>query len=248
MNDLHGKVAIVTGASKGIGAGIAKAMATAGACVTVNYATDKEGANRVVEEIARKRGRAIAVQGDVSRAPDAARIVSTTVETFGGLHVLVNNAAYFKFDPLEEITENEFHRHFNINVLGALLMTKEAVRRFGPGACVINIASAGILSPTPNGTLYSATKAALDMVTQVLAKELGPRKIRVNSIWPGATDTEGNRRIGLMEGDTPRLIAERTALERIGLPSDIAPAAVFLASDDAAWITGAALNVSGGFR
>lgn len=248
MNDLHGKVAIVTGASKGIGAGIARAMGTAGAAVAVNYASSKGDADRVVAEIVNGGGKAIAVQGDVSVAGDVKRIVAETIGAFGSLHILVNNAAIFSFVPLERITEEDFHRHFNVNVLGAILMTQEAAKHFGDSGCVINIGSAAVLVPTPHATLYSATKAALDMITQVWSKELGPRHIRVNSIWPGVTDTEGNRRVGSFTDDSMRLMIEKTALQRIGYPSDIAPAAVFLASEDAGWITGATLNVSGGFR
>ena len=248
MNSLRGKVAIVTGASKGIGAGIAKAMAEAGAAVTVNYASSREGAERVVDEIVRAGGRAIMAGGDVSIAADAERIVAETVNAFGALHTLVNNAAFFKFGPIESITEEDFHRHFNVNVLGAILMTQKALKHFAPGASVINIGSAGVLTPTPNSTLYSGTKATLDMITQVWSKELGPHQIRVNTIWPGVTDTEGNRRVGSFDDDAVRMLTEKTALGRIGHPGDIAPAAVFLASDDAAWITGATLNVSGGFR
>jgi len=248
VKELLGKVAVVTGSSKGIGAGIARAMAAASAAVTVNYASDRQGAEQVVKEITAQGGKAIAVQGDVSVAGDVRRIIADTVSAFGSLDVLVNNAAYFKYDPLERMTEEDFHRHFNVNVLGALLMTQEAAKHFGARGCVINIGSAGILSPRPHAVLYSATKAAMNMVTQVLAKELGPRQIRVNCIWPGFTDTAGSRRIiGTFSDELIRQWTEMTALQRIGLPEDIAPAAVFLASDAAGWITGSMLNVSGGF-
>jgi len=249
MHDLSDKVAIVTGASKGIGAEIARSLARAGAAVTVNYATSQTGAERVVAEVRAAGGQAVAVQGDVSVMADAGRILEETLRTFGRIDILVNNAAYFTFDPLEDITEDDFHRHFNVNVLGSLLMTQGVVKHFTSGGCVINVSSAGILMPGPHSTLYAASKAAIDMMTTVLARELGPRGIRVNGIRPGATETEGNHRLGTMANpDVVRMLVDRTALRRFGQPSDIAPAVVFLASADAAWITGETVNVCGGYR
>jgi len=249
IRNLTGKVALVTGASQGIGAEIARSLAGAGAAVTVNFSTSASAAHKVVADICAYGGRAIAVQGDVSIAADAARLVLETRRAFGRLDVLVNNAAHFTFEPLLDITEAAFHRHFNVNVLGPMLMTQQAVRQFEGGGCVINVGSAGILTPGPNSTLYAASKAALDMMTMVLAKELGPKAIRVNGIRPGATQTEGNERLGTMSDPAlVRLLIEKTALRRFGQPSDIAPVVVFLASDDAAWITGEVINVSGGFR
>ena len=248
MNSLKGKVAIVTGASKGIGAEIARSMAAAGAQVAINYATDANAAEDVLADIRDRGGKAIAVQGDVSVGADAARVVAEAAAAFGGVHVLVNNAAFFRFDPLEAITEELFHRHFNVNVLGPILMTQAALPHFRANACVINIGSAAVLSAGTNATLYASTKAALDMLTQVWSKELGGRGVRVNSIWPGVTDTGGTRRTAAWDDDMMQRIKEKTALERAGRPTDIAPAVVFLASDDAAWVTGAVLNVSGGFR
>lgn len=247
MNQLKDKVALVTGASKGIGAEIARSMAAAGACVVVNYASSKAGADHVVGEIIANGGRAIAVRGDVSIAADVDHMVSQAIDAFGSLDILVNNAAYFTFGPLEGIEEDEFHKHFNINVLGTILTTQAAVKHFKAGGCVINIGSAGILTPLPNATLYSATKAALNMITRVLANELGPRQIRVNAICPGTTETEGNP-IGTMDDAVRRQMVAKTALGRIGHPADIAPAVVFLASEAAGWITGEIIHVSGGFR
>jgi 3-oxoacyl-[acyl-carrier protein] reductase len=248
-NRLTGKVAIVTGASKGIGAGIAKSLAAAGAAVVVNYASSREGADRVVAEIAAEGGKAIAVQGDVARADDVGRLFAATKEAFGALDVLVNNAGVFQFDPLEAVTEDEFHRQFNINVLGTLLATREALKHFGPaGGSVINIGSVASANPVPNSAVYSATKGAVDSITGALAKELGGRKIRVNAIAPGGVETEGVHRIGLIDSDFQKEMIAKTPLGRFGQPDDIARVAVFLASDDAAWITGERLTVSGGLR
>ncbi|MDB5718549.1 MAG: short-chain dehydrogenase/reductase [Sphingomonas bacterium] len=244
---LAGKVALVTGASKGIGAGIARALAAAGAAVAVNYASSREGADRVVAEIEHNGGQAIAVRGDVSQRDDARRIVNAAVERFGALDILVNNAAYFAFAPIAEISEAEFHRHFDTNVLGAILITQAALDHLRRGSSIINISSGGIRTPTGNATLYSATKAAIVTMTEVWARELGSRQIRVNAIAPGTTQTEGNPIASLGE-PMQTMILEKTALGRVGLPSDIAPAAVFLASDAGAWMTGETLHVSGGFR
>ena len=249
MGELTGKVAVVTGASKGIGAGIAKGLGAAGAAVVVNYASGKDGAERVVADITAKGGKAIAVQGDMSKAADVRRLFDETRRAFGGLDVLVNNAGVFKFEPLEAVTEDEFHREFDINVLGPILTTQEAVKHFGPaGGSVINISSVVSFNPQPLSLVYSATKSALDSVTRLLARELGPRKIRVNSINPGFTDTEGTQRTELIGSDFEKQAIAQTPLGRTGTPEDIAPAVVFLASDRAGWLTGESIRVSGGLQ
>src|SRR4030095_6343724 len=224
MSKLKNQVAVVTGASKGIGAGIAKALAAEGAAIAVNYASSKEGADRVVAEIVGKGGQAIAVQGDVAKQADITRLFAETKKAFGRLDILVNNAGIYEFAPLETITEEHFHKHFNLNVLGALLATKEAVKFFGPeGGSVINIGS-GVSRITPaNTAVYTATKGALDAITGVLAKELGPRKIRVNSINPGMIDTEGVRSAGFNEGDLRKWVEAQAPLRRIGQTDDISP-------------------------
>jgi 3-oxoacyl-[acyl-carrier protein] reductase len=249
MKKLNGKVAVVTGASKGIGAAIAKELGAAGAAVVVNYASSQEGADRVVAEIVAQDGKAIAVQGDVSKAADVKRLFAETKKAFGSLNVLVNNAGIFQFDPLEAVTEQEFHRQFNTNVLGLILATQEAVKLFGPdGGSVINISSIASHLTPPASVVYSATKGAVDAVTRVLSKELGPRKIRVNAISPGGVDTEGARRIGVIGSDWEKQMIASTPLGRMGRPQDIAPLAVFLASDDAGWISGETIFASGGYR
>lgn len=249
MSDLTGKVAIVTGASKGIGAGIAKGLAAAGASVVVNYSSSKEGANAVVAEITAQGGKAVAIHGDVAKPADIERLFAETKQAFGALDVLVNNAGVFKFEPLEDVTAEEFHRQFNINVLGLLLATKEAVKHFGDaGGSVINIGSVVGINPAPGGVVYSATKGAVDTITRGLAKELGPRKIRVNSINPGGTETEGTHTAGIMGSDFETMMINQTPLGRLGQPSDFGPVAAFLASDDAAWITGETIYVSGGLK
>jgi 3-oxoacyl-[acyl-carrier protein] reductase len=249
MSELAGKVAIVTGASKGIGAGIAKGLGAAGAGVVVNYASSKEGADRVVAEITSKGGRAIAVQGDVSKATDVQRLFEETKKAFGSLDVLVNNAGVFQLEPLESVTEDEFHREFNTNVLGLILTTQAAVKYFGPeGGSVINIGSVVSSLTPPMSVVYTATKGAVDAVTRVLAKELGPRKIRVNSINPGGVETEGVHRIGMIGSDQQKQIVAQTPLGRFGQPEDIAPVAVFLASEKSGWMTGETIAVSGGLR
>ena len=246
---LQGKVAIVTGASKGIGAGIAKGLAAEGASVVVNYASSREGADRVVAEITGSGGTAIAVQGDVSKAADVERLFVETEKAFGALDVLVNNAGVFQFDPLENVTEDEFHREFNTNVLGPILTTQSAVKRFGPeGGSVINIGSVIVRNPPPGGVVYTATKSALDSVTRVLASELGGRKIRVNSINPGGVDTEGAQTAGVIGSDFEKQMVARTPLGRIGQPDDIAKVAVFLASPESAWMTGEILVAAGGLQ
>jgi len=249
MNRLKNKVAVVTGASKGIGAAIAKGLAQEGAAVVVNYASSKEGADRVVAEITAKGGKAVAVQGDVSKASDVKRIFAETKKTFGKLDVLVNNAGVYEFAPLGDITEEHFHRQFNTNVLGLLLATQEAAKLFGPeGGSVINIGSnASSLTP-PTTAVYTATKGAVDAVTHVLAKELGPKKIRVNSINPGMVETEGVHTSGIIGTDFQKQMEAQTPLGRIAQPDDIAPIAVFLASADSGWLTGETLLASGGLR
>jgi 3-oxoacyl-[acyl-carrier protein] reductase len=247
MNRLSGKTAVVTGASKGIGAGIAKRLAAEGAAVVINYASSKDGAERVVADIKAKGGKAIAVHGDVAKPADVKKIFAETKEAFGRLDILVNNAGVYNLLPLEEVTEEDFHRHFNINVLGLLLATKEAAKLFGDeGGSVINIGSEITDLNPPNTVVYTATKGAVDAVTRVLAKELGPRKIRVNSINPGFTDTEGTRAVGHIGSDFEKQLVAQTPLGRTGQPDDIAPVAVFLASDESRWVTGDTLAVSGG--
>src|SRR5712691_10850729 len=249
MNKLTNKVAVVTGASKGIGAGIAKGLAAEGAAVVVNYASSKADADRIVAEIAGQGGKAVAVQGDVSKAPDVRRLFAETKRAFGKLDVLVNNAGVYQFSPLGEITEEQFHRHFNTNVLGLMLATQEAVKLFGPeGGSIINIGSTVSSLTPPTTVVYTATKGAVDAVTHVLAKELGPKKIRVNSINPGMVETEGVQSAGFIGSDFQKQLEAQTPLGRIGQPEDIAPIAVFLASADSGWLTGETLLASGGLR
>jgi 3-oxoacyl-[acyl-carrier protein] reductase len=249
MSKLTGKVALVTGASKGIGAGIAKGLGAAGAAVVVNYASSQADAERVVAEITRQGGQAIAVQGNVAQAADVQRLFAETQQAFGALDVLVNNAGVYQFEPLEAVTEAEFHREFNTNVLGLLLVTQEAVKHFGPeGGSIINIGSVASQATPPQSVVYSATKGAVDAITRVLAKELADRKIRVNAINPGGVETEGVHRAGIIGSDFERQMIAGTPLGRLGQPEDIAPIAVFLASEDAGWVTGETLVASGGFR
>ena len=249
MSDLKGKVAIVTGASKGIGAGIAKGFAAAGAAVVVNYASSREGADRVVADITAQGGKAIAVQGDVSKAADVKRLFEQTRASFGALDVLVNNAGVYQFDPLETVTEKEFHREFDTNVLGTMLTIQEALKYFGPqGGSVINISSIASLNPTPDSVVYAATKSAVDSITRGLSKELGARKIRVNAIAPGGTASEGLATAGILGSDFEKQIIGMTPLGRLGQPEDIARVAVFLASDDSSWLTGERITASGGWR
>lgn len=249
MSKLRDKVAVVTGASKGIGASIAKGLAAEGASVVVNYASSKEGADRVVAEITKKGGKAIAVQGDVSKAADVKRVFADAKKTFGRLDVLVNNAGIYQLAALEQVTEEQFHRMFNTNVLGLILATQEAAKYFGAeGGSVINIGSTVTRITPPTSAVYTATKGAVDAVTHVLAKELGPRKIRVNSINPGMVETEGVHAAGFMGSDFETSIIAQTPLGRIGQPEDIAPIAVFLASGDSGWLTGETLLASGGLR
>jgi len=249
MGKLTNKVAVVTGSSKGIGAGIAKGLAAEGAAVVVNYASSKEGAERVVSEIKAKGGKAVAIQGDVAKAKDVQRLFADTKKAFGRLDVLVNNAGVYGFAPLEQITEEQFHRMFNTNVLGLMLATQEAAKHFGAdGGSVINIGSVASSLTVPTTAVYTATKGAVDGVTRTLAKELGPRKIRVNSINPGVVETEGTHAAGVIGSDFQKGFEAQTPLGRIAQPSDIAPVAVFLASEDSAWVTGETLLASGGLR
>ena len=249
MGDLKGKVAVVTGASKGIGAAIARALAAAGAAVVVNYASSRDGAERVVAEIAAKGGKAVAIKGDVAKANEVTRLFDETKNAFGRLDVLVNNAGVYKFVPLDQINAEEFHRQFDINVLGTLLATKEAAKHFGPdGGSVINLSSVVSQNAVATASIYSATKAAIDSVTRVLAAELGPRKIRVNAIAPGGVETEGTHAAGVVGSDFEKQMVARTALGRLGQPDDIARVAVFLASDESGWLTGERISAAGGFR
>ena len=249
MKKLENKVAVITGASKGIGAGIAKHLAAAGASVVVNYASAKAGAEQVVAEITAKGGKAIAVQGNVSSEADVARLFGETKKAFGAVDILVNNAGIYKFGSIEEINAEDFHNQFNTNVLGLLLTTQGAVKNFsGNGGSIINIGSA-VTAITPVGSsIYTATKSAVDAITHVLAKELGGKKIRVNSINPGMVETEGTHTAGFIGSDFEAEIVKTAPLGRIGQPDDIADVAVFLASEDSRWLTGEILLASGGVR
>lgn len=249
MKKLEGKVAVVTGASKGIGAEIARQLAAEGAAVVVNYASSKEGADRVVSAIEAAGGKAVAVKADVSKQGDIVTLFAETKASFGRLDVLVNNAGIFNFAPLGEITAEHFHEQFNLNVLGLILATQEAVKHFGAeGGSVINTSSIVSTYAPPFASVYSATKAAVDAITKSLAKELGSRNIRVNSINPGMVETEGTHTAGITGSDQERSVASQTPLGRTGQPDDIAPAVVFFASQDSKWITGETLYISGGFR
>lgn len=246
---LAGKVAVVTGASKGIGADIARHLAAAGTSVVVNYASSKEGADRVVSEITAAGGQALAVRANLANTKEIEPLIAAAIKTFGRLDILVNNAGIYEFSPLDAITEEHFHRQFNLNVLGLILTTQAAARVFGSeGGSIINISSVVATLTPPNSAVYSATKGAVDTITRVLAKELGPRKIRVNAINPGMVDTEGFRAAGISESDMRRDMEAKTPLGRIGQPADIAPAAVFLASSDSAWLTGETIVIAGGVR
>ncbi len=245
---LKDKVAVVTGASKGIGAGIAKVFANAGAKVVVNYSSGKEGAEKVVNEITKDGGTAIAVHGDVTKSADVKRLFEETKNAFGRLDILVNSAGILKFELLETVTEDSFYTHFNIHVLGNILCTQNAVEMFGDGdGCIINISSAVSQNPAPGLVVYAAAKAAIDNITKTLSKELGMKKIRINTIAPGVTETEGTRSAGIIGSDYEKQIIAITPLGRIGQPEDIAKVAVFLASDDASWVTGERITVAGGF-
>jgi 3-oxoacyl-[acyl-carrier protein] reductase len=246
---LAGKVAVVTGASKGIGASIAKHLAAEGASVVVNYASSKAGADKVVAEIAAQGGRAVAVQADVAKQADIDRLFAETKKSFGAADILVNNAGVYEFSPLEKINGEHFHKQFDLNVLGLLLTTQAAVNQFnGKGGSVINISSVVGVNPMPNAAVYSATKAAVDAVTKSLARELGPKKVRVNSINPGMIETEGFHTAGIAGSDMQKQVEAQTPLGRIGQPQDIATVATFLASSDSGWISGETFLVAGGFR
>jgi 3-oxoacyl-[acyl-carrier protein] reductase len=247
MGKLTNQVAVVTGASKGIGAAISIALAAEGASVVVNYSSSKEGADRVVKEITGKGGKAIAVQADVSKPADVTRLFAETKKAYGKLNILVNNAGIYQFAPLEGVTEKLFHDHFNLNVLGLLLATKEAVKLIGPeGGSIINVGSGVSTINPPNTSVYTATKAAVDSITGVLSKELGPRKIRVNSINPGMIETEGVHAAGFIESDFRKWVETQSPLGRIGQSDDIAPTAVYLASSDSKYLTGETIRVTGG--
>ena len=249
MKKLEGKVAVITGASKGIGASIARHLAAEGAAVVVNYASSKAGADKVVGEITARGGRAVAVQADVARKADIERLFAETKKAFGRLDVLVNNAGVYEFRPLDQITEEHFRRQFDVNVLGLILTTQEAVNQFGSnGGSVINISSVVSTAALPGSSVYSATKAAVDSVTRVFAAELGPRKIRVNTINPGMIETEGVHAAGFVGSDFQKHAEAQTPLGRIGQPEDVATVATFLASDDSGWITGESLRAGGGYR
>jgi 3-oxoacyl-[acyl-carrier protein] reductase len=248
MSKLTGKVAVVTGASKGIGAGIAKALAAEGASVVVNYASSKTGADAVVASITEAGGKAVAVGGDVSKAAEAQGIIDAAIKNYGRLDILVNNSGVYEFAPIEEVTEEQFHRIFNINVLGTILTTQAAVKHLGEGGSIINIGS-GVSRLTPAGsTVYTGTKGAIDAITGVWARELGPRKIRVNTINPGMVETEGTQTGGFLGSDFEKALIAQAPLGRTGKVSDIAPIAVFLASDDSSWLTGEQLLATGGIR
>ena len=247
MGKLEGKVAIVTGASKGIGAGIAKQLASEGATVVVNYSSSKQGAENVVKEITGKGSKAVAIQADMAKQADIERLFAETKKQFGKLDILVNNAGVYEFSPIEGVTGEHFHKQFDLNVLGLVLASKEAAKYFdGEGGSIINLSSLVSVSPQPNASVYSATKGAVDAITKSLAKELGPRKIRVNAINPGMVLTEGVQTAGFDQSDFRKDLESRTPLGRIGKVEDIAPAAVFFASNDSAWITGETLVIAGG--
>ena len=246
---LEGKVALVTGASKGIGASIALHLAAEGAAVVVNYSSSKDGADRIVGEIKGNGGKALAVQANLAKEADVRRMFAETKKAFGRLDILVNNAGVYDFQPIEKVTAEHFHQLFDTNVLGLLLASQEAAKLIGPeGGSIINISSVVSTLAPPGASVYSATKAAVDAVTWSLAKELGPRKIRVNSINPGMVETEGLRSAGIHESDMRKYVESQTPLGRIGQPVDIAPAVVFLATNDAGWISGETIKVAGGFR
>ena len=249
MGKLANKVALVTGASKGIGAGIAKALAADGASVVVNYSTSKEGADKVVAEIKAKGGKGVAVQGDSSKQEDISKVFAEVKKTFGRLDTLVNNAGVYAFTPLEQVTAEDYYRIFDLNVLGLLLSSKESLKYFGPeGGSIINIGSVVSSLTPPGSSIYTATKGAVDAITHVLAKELGPKNIRVNSINPGMVETEGVHAAGFIGSDFEKNAVAQTPLGRIGQPKDIATIAAFLASDDSNWLTGELVKAGGGLR
>jgi 3-oxoacyl-[acyl-carrier protein] reductase len=248
MDRLKGKVAVVTGASKGIGAAIAKSLAAEGASVVVNYSSSKEGADKIVSAITKAGGKAVAVQGDVSKPSEADGIINAAIKSYGRLDVLVNNSGIYEFSPLEAITPEAFHKTFNINVLGVLLTTQAAIKHLGEGGSIINVGSIVSRITPPQSAVYTGSKGALDAITGVLARELGPKKIRVNSINPGMVETEGSHAAGFIGSDFEKQAVAQTPLARVGQPGDIASVAVFLASNDSAWITGEQLLTGGGLR
>ncbi len=248
MSKLKGKVAVVTGASKGIGAAIAKSLAAEGASVVVNYASSKAGADKVVAAITAAGGKAVAVGGDVSKAAEAQGIIAAAIKNYGRLDILVNNSGVYEFSPIESITEESFHKLFNINVLGLLLTTQAAVKHLGEGASIINIGSGVSRITPPNSSVYTGTKGAVDAITGVLARELGPKKIRVNTINPGIVETEGTISAGFIGSDFEKNLTAQAPLGRTGKVGDIASIASFLASDDSAWLTGEQLLATGGLR
>ena len=248
-NKLAGKVAVVTGASKGIGAAIAKGLAAEGAAVVVNYSSSKSGAEKVVREIIDQGGKALAIQADVAKKADIDRLFAGVKTAFGRIDILVNNAGVYEFLPLDQITEEHVRKHFDLNVLGLLLTTQAAVRQFSPeGGSVINISSVASTSAPPTGSVYSATKGAVDTITKSLASELGPRKIRVNAINPGMIETEGVHAAGFIGGDFQKQVETQTPLGRVGQPNDIAGLAVFLALADSGWVSGETIRAAGGYR
>jgi 3-oxoacyl-[acyl-carrier protein] reductase len=248
MSKLKGKVAVVTGASKGIGAAIAKSLAAEGASVVVNYASSKSGARTVVDSITAAGGKAVAVGGDVSKASEAEGIIDAAIKNYGRLDILVNNSGVYEFSPIEGVTEEQFHKMFNINVLGLLLTTKAALKHIGEGGSIINVGSVASRVTPPASSVYTGTKGAVDAITGVLARELGPKKIRVNTINPGMVETEGVHSAGVIGSDFEKATVAQTPLGRVGQPSDISSVAVFLASDDSGWLTGEQLLVGGGLR
>jgi 3-oxoacyl-[acyl-carrier protein] reductase len=248
MSKLKGKVAVVTGASKGIGAAIAKSLAAEGASVVVNYASSKTGAEKVVSDIKAAGGKAVAVSGDVSQGAEAQGIIDAAIKNYGRLDILVNNSGVYEFAPIEVATTDQFHRMFNINVLGLLLTTQAAVKKLSDGGSIINIGSVVSSLTPPNSAIYTGTKGAVDAITGVLAKELGAKKIRVNSINPGIVETEGTHTAGFIGSEFETGTVAQTPLGRVGQPGDIASVAVFLASDDSKWITGEQIRAGGGLR
>lgn len=248
MSKLAGKVAVVTGASKGIGASIAKSLAAEGASVVVNYASSKDGAEEVVSAITKSGGKAVAVKGDVSKAADAQAIIDAAVKNYGRLDILVNNSGVYEFSPISDITEEHFHKHFNVNVLGLLLTTQAAVKHLKEGGSIINIGSLVTRIVPAGSAVYTGTKGAVDAITGVLSRELGPKKIRVNALNPGMVETEGTHAAGFIGSEFQKGAVAQTPLGRIGQPDDIASIAVFLASDDSGWLTGEQLYAGGGYR
>ncbi len=249
MSKLIGKVAVVTGASKGIGAAIAKALAADGASVVVNYASDKSGAEKTVKEITSKGGKAISIQGSVDKAADIENIFAEAKKAYGRVTTLVNNAGVFAFQPIEQVTEEEYHRQHNTNVLGTILAAREAVKHFGDaGGSIVNISSIVAELAPPASVVYSSTKGAVDTITRVLANELGPKNIRVNAVAPGLVETEGTHAAGFIGSDFAKEYESQAPLRRVGRPDDIASVVAFLASDDAKWLTGQIIKASGGAR